>query len=63
MYSYLSDPDATLDIESLSMSLNVSLSPRLSRVPPVQLTGTKTANARIVTGIKIFKLHTSAKIR
>lgn len=54
--AYLKDPGGTLDIESLSISLNVT-SFMLSSVPPVQLTGTSTAKESIAIGTKIFNLH------
>ena len=54
--SHLLDPGATLDIESLSISLNVR-SLLLSSDFPVQFTGTNTAKASAVIGTNIFKLH------
>lgn len=54
--SHLEDPGGTLDIESLSISLNVTpLS--FTKVSLVQFTGTKTTKASAVMGTKIFKLH------
>jgi len=58
--SNLSDPGETFDIESLSMSLNVKPL-RCSRVPPLQLTGTKMMKAITVRGTNIFNLHRRKK--
>jgi hypothetical protein len=56
--SHLFDPVGTLDIESLSILLNVRfLNCSNSNVFPVQLTGTKTTRASMVMGINIFKLQ------
>lgn len=54
--SHLEDPGGTLDIESLSISLDVT-SLSFARYSLVQFTGTKTTKASAVMGIKIFKLH------
>lgn len=54
--SHLEDPGGTLDIESLSISLNVT-SLSFTKVSLVQFTGTKTTKASAVMGTKIFKLH------
>lgn len=56
--SHLFDPVGTLDIESLSILLNVRfLNCSNSNVFPVQLTGTKTTRASMVMGTNIFKLQ------
>jgi len=50
------DASGTLDIESLSIVLNVRPSV-CSNDFPDQLTGTKTAKESSARGTKIFKLH------
>jgi hypothetical protein len=60
--SHLFDPVGTLDIESLSILLNVRfLNCSNSNVFPVQLTGTKTIRVSMVMGINIFKLQKKKK--
>lgn len=57
--SHLCDFSGIFEIESLSMSLEVTLASLLARskVLFVQLTGTKRAHERNAIGIKILSLH------
>jgi hypothetical protein len=56
--SNLCDPSGIFEIESLSMSLEVTLdSFSISKVLFVQLTGTRIAHARRAIGTKILSLH------
>lgn len=50
------DPSGTLDIDNLSIVVNVRSSMRSNDFPD-QLTGTKAAKESIARGTKIFKLH------
>lgn len=60
--SYLCDPSGTLEIESLSMLLEVTLESLVpSKVLFVQLTGTRTPHARKAIGTKILSLHKSPR--
>lgn len=59
MIKYLFEPLGMLDIESLSMSLYVSLDS--SKVRLVQLTGTMTVKARHAIGTKILSLFSGKR--
>ena len=54
--AHLFDPNGIFDIDNLSILLNVK-SWEPSNILPVQLTGSRTANARTAIGTNIFKLQ------
>ena len=51
------EPGLTFDMDSLSISLNITSFLRFSSVPPETLTGMRTSKATTMTGRKILRLQ------